>query len=124
MARSIFGRWLWAWIVGYLVLIVAIVWSVSAARQWALTQLATPESTAEWEAWREDVRAQQDRPSPVQRRVPKSAEPPALVLTRDYFAVVMCAAIFFSTLLYWILAWLLAGTLASSARSKSDRPAS
>jgi hypothetical protein len=73
----------WWWFAGYLMLLGLVVWSLFSARHWARTQLATPSSTAAWEQWREDVRADQDRPAPVQRRVPKSAEPPALVLTRD-----------------------------------------
>ena len=86
-------------------------WSLFAARDWAQTQLTTPESTAAWEAWREDVRAEQDQPTPVQRRVPKSAEPPALVLTRDYFGVSLGGAVLFSSLLYWVIAWFVTGIL-------------
>jgi hypothetical protein len=62
-----------------------------------------------WEAWREDVRQQQGQKRPVQRRVPKSAEPPALVLMRDYYRVSLAGAILFATVLYWVIAWFLAG---------------
>jgi hypothetical protein len=104
-----FGRWLWLWGIGYAVLMGIVVWSLFAARDWARAELATPESIAAWEAWREDVRAEQGRPTPVQRRVPKSAEPPALVLTRDYFRVSLAGAILFSSALYWVLAWFVSG---------------
>jgi hypothetical protein len=107
------GRWWWLWGAGYVVLIVAIVWWLNSAREWALAELARPESTAAWETWREDVRANQDRPAPVQRRVPKSAEPPALVLTRDYFGVILTGALLFSSLLYWVMAWFVTGILSS-----------
>lgn len=88
MGESFFGlnssnRMWWPWAAGHIVLIAAIVWLLFSASKWALIELAKPESTAAWEEWREDVRANQNRPVPVQRRVPKSAEPPALVLTRD-----------------------------------------
>jgi hypothetical protein len=122
--QSSFRRWIWAWLIGYALFAVAVVWSVLAARSWALTELATPESTAEWEAWREDVRAQQNTPAPIRRRVPKSAEPPALVLARDYFAIVMTAAVVFSSLIYWVLAWMISGTLTSASNATSDHPAS
>ena len=46
---------------------------------------------------------------PVQRRVPKSAEPPALVLTRDHFGVILSGAVLFSSLLYWVVAWFVMG---------------
>jgi hypothetical protein len=104
-------RWLWLWGVGYVALVIAIVWSVYAARDWAQVTLSTPESTVAWETWREDVRASQDHPSPVQRRVPKSTEPPALVLTRDNFGVMLGGAVFFSSLLYWVIAWFITGIL-------------
>jgi hypothetical protein len=90
-------------------LLVAVVWWLVSAREWARVELAKPESSAAWEAWRADVRENQDKPVPVQRRVPKSAEPPALVLTRDYFAVILSGAIVFSTLLYWVVAWFVMG---------------
>jgi hypothetical protein len=104
-------RWWWLWGVGYVAVFVAVVWSVFRAREWARVELAKPESTAAWEAWREDVRANQDKPVPVQRRVPKSAEPPALVLTRDFFGVMLGGALLFSSLLYWVVAWLVMGML-------------
>ena len=125
------GRWIGLWSVGYVALVIAVGWSIFAAREWAQANLSTPESTAAWEAWREDVRASQDRPAPVQRRVPKSAEPPALVLTRDYFAVSLFGALFFSSLLYWVIAWFVTGILTPSvsgrrasdrARRAADRP--
>jgi hypothetical protein len=43
--------------------------------------------------------------------VPNSAEPPALVLMRDYFVVSLAGAILFSTVLYWITAWFVTGIL-------------
>jgi hypothetical protein len=95
----------------YVAMIAAISWALLSARHWALAELATPQSTAEWEAWRADVRAQQDDASPVRRAVPKSAEPPELVLMRDYFGVSIGGAILFSTVLFWICAWLLHGML-------------
>ncbi|HEY3395832.1 MAG TPA: hypothetical protein VGK58_24230 [Lacipirellulaceae bacterium] len=110
-----------ALIAGYVLLLVAILWSLMAARKWALAELATPESIRQWEAWREDVRQQEQQPGPVRRRVPKSAEPPALVLMRDYFAVSLVGAALFMTLLYWVIAWFAYGILHSSARLASDR---
>jgi hypothetical protein len=107
------GRWFWWCTAGYMILLVSVVWGLFSARHWALSDLATPQSTAEWEAWRADVRAEQDQPAPVRRAVPKSAEPPALVLMRDYFGVSLSGAILFSSVLYWICTWLLHGMLKS-----------
>jgi hypothetical protein len=110
-ASGRFGRWLWLWGICYVALMAAVVWWLFAARAWARAELSKPAATAAWESWREDVRADQNRPVPVQRRVPKSAEPPALVLTRDYFGVSLGGAVFFSSLLYWVIAWFVTGIL-------------
>jgi hypothetical protein len=101
-------RWIW-WMIGFAVLVVAVVAAMFETRDWALAQLSTPESVADWQAWREDVRQQQGQSGPVQRRVPKSSEPPALVIMRDHFAVSLFAAVLFSTLLYWVMAWFVMG---------------
>jgi hypothetical protein len=97
-------RWL-PWAIGYAVLLGAVVMGTFKIRDWAFSQLATPKSVADWREWRDDVRQLQDQPGPVQRRVPKSSEPPALVMMRDHFAVSLLAAVLFSTMLYWVLAW-------------------
>ena len=97
-----------------------VVWSLFSARHWAIAELATPKSIADWQAWREDVEQQQEHPGPVQRRVPKSDEPPALVLMRDYFGVSLTGAVLFSTVLYWIMAWFVTGTLTASPTSKQN----
>lgn len=97
------------WTIGYALLVGAVVAGTFKTRDWALKQLATPKSVADWEEWREDVRQQQVQPSPVQRRVPKSSEPPALVMMRDHFAVSLFAVVLFSTMLYWVLAWFVIG---------------
>ena len=90
-------------------------------RQTALTELSTPESLADWKAWREDVRQQQTESGPVQRRVPKSDEPPALVLMRDYFVVSVVGALLFSSVLYWIVAWFVTGRCCHPERSEGSR---
>jgi hypothetical protein len=96
-----------------MLVIGAVILSLTSARQWALAELATPESIEDWQAWREDVHEQQTQPGPVQRRVPKSSEPPALVLMRDYFAVSLAGAIIFTTVLYWVIAWFVTGIFAN-----------
>jgi hypothetical protein len=104
-------RWFGLWITGYAALMGVVTWSMFAARDRAIEQLSTPQSVAQWQAWREDVQQQQATPGPVQRRVPKSSEPPALVLMRDYFAVSLFGAMLFSTALYWVIAWFVTGIL-------------
>jgi hypothetical protein len=107
-------RWLWLLSTCYLGLVAVVVWSMFAARRSVLTNLATTESIQNWQEWRDDVVLQQQHPQTVQRRVPKSTEPPALVLMRDYFPISLSGALLFATCLYWIMAWFIIGTLVSS----------
>ena len=106
-------NWLWGWMIGYVVLAGAVVGGMIWVRHTVLTDYSTPESIADWRAWQEDVRQQQTNPGTVQRRVPKSDEPPALVLMRDFFVVSFAGAVFFTSLLYWIVAWFVTGALRS-----------
>jgi hypothetical protein len=110
----------WLWVAGYAALVAVVVWAIASAREWALANLSTSQSVGEWQAWREDVKEQQGAGGPVARRIPKSAEPPGLVLMRDYFVVCLVGALIFTTLLYWLLVWLVAGMTGSSGLS--ERP--
>jgi len=49
-----------------------------------LASLEQPEAQAQWDEFREAMRGQTGRDGPVQRKVPKSAEPPLRVWLRDY----------------------------------------
>ena len=107
-------RWLKICGFAYVVFLGGVVGSMFAIRGWVLAEMSSTESAAQWEAWREDVIAEQTQPAPVQRRVPQSTEPPALVLMRDYFGVSLAGVVLFSTLLFWVIAWFAAGALSSS----------
>src|SRR3954463_9480557 len=112
--------WLTCLILGYLVLLAVVVSSMLWERHVILSELSTAESKADWESWRSDVRQEQTTPGPVERRIPKSDEPPALVLMRDYFTVSMFGATFFTSILYWIMAWFISGALGASSDVKSS----
>jgi hypothetical protein len=105
------GHWWHWWIAGYVVLVGVVVGTMFWLRQSEVADLSSPRAISDWQVWREDVREQQVNRGPVERRVPKSDEPPALVLMRDYFTVLMFGAILFSSLLYWIMVWLTTGIL-------------
>ena len=93
----------------YLALMIALVWGLFAQRQSILRDLNSPDARGDWQAWRSDVERQQQEPQTVSRRVPKSAEPPALVLMRDYFVTCLVGAVLFVSLLFWALAGLAIG---------------
>jgi len=62
-----------------------------AWRDRRLAEVASPEAQAEWDAFRADMRRQSGREGPVQRKVPKSPEPPELVWLRDYLVLAIAA---------------------------------
>jgi hypothetical protein len=81
-------------------LIVAAVWMAAlvgpplALARWRaarLVVLSQPAVQAEWDAFRDAMRRESGRDGPVQRKVPKSAEPPELVWLRDYFPLAVVA---------------------------------
>jgi hypothetical protein len=115
--------WFTLWLLGYAVVISAIISSMFWQRQQVLTTMSTAEARAEWDTWRDDVIRQQSNPGPVQRRIPKSTEPPALVLMRDYFTVSIVGATFFTSLLYWIVAWFVSGAISSSRHPANNTSA-
>jgi hypothetical protein len=109
-------RWLRWWIVGYFMLACVAVFTMLAVRDRAIRELSTPQSIAQWQAWKADVAQKLTIPGPVQRRVPRSNEPPALVLMRDYFAVSLAGAVLFCSALYWVIAWLVSGMFTTKTK--------
>ena len=108
----------------YLVLMAIIVWRLAIARDWALEQRSDPQALAQWSQWREDVRQERDpQARSVQRRVPKSVEPPVVVLMRDYFAICLIAALGFSTLLFLVITWMATGALYEKGHQAQKREA-
>lgn len=76
-----------AWLVAVLAPPAGLAWW----RAGRLAQLADPAVQAEWDAFRDAMRRESDRSGPVQRKVPRSAEPPELVWLRDYFWLAVAA---------------------------------
>lgn len=75
----------------WLVLVVGPPLLLARWRDERLAQLAGPAVQAEWDAFRDAMRRQSDRSGPVQRKVPRSDEPPELVWLRDHFRLAVTA---------------------------------
>lgn len=100
------AKWNWLGFGGLILVIAVIAGVMQQVRHQALVTYTQPGEQEAWEAWRE--KAATDA-GPVSRRIPKSAEPPALVLFRDYYAVVFLGAEIFAVALYAALLLLLRG---------------
>jgi len=82
-----------------------------------LAELTAPQVRSDWEAFRDDMRRQSGRDGPVQRKVPKSPEPPELVWLRNHAPLAVVAWMTLGGVLGGVLAALLLGV----ARSPSEQ---
>jgi hypothetical protein len=105
----------------YLLVMAAVVLGLVRARQWATSTLADQTAHAQWNSFRDDVARQADERAPVRRRVPQSAEPPGLVLMRDYFGVCLVIAIVLTSALFATTAFFVGGVVLSREMSPADR---
>jgi hypothetical protein len=110
------------WVLAYLLLMAIVTCGVFYARHQALTTYGTDEAQAQWDEWRQSAKKMAELPSPVQRRIPKSQEPPALVLMRDHFAVCLALALVLSTILFATFMFFLRGALSSPSPTPSPSP--
>jgi len=74
-----------------------------------MERLDRPEARAEWDEFRGAMRAQTGRDGPVQRKVPKSVEPPGLVWLRDHFTLACVAWLLFGSVLWGVTAFFAIG---------------
>ena len=103
----------------YLASMSAIVAGLIAVRRQTIAALDRPKARAEWQAWKEAAKKQAQGPGPVQRRPPKSDEPPQLILFRDHFGAVVTSAVALTTCLFVFLLIVFAGSLRHSRVGQS-----
>src|SRR5262245_28703363 len=102
-------------------MLTAVVGGMVRLRGMALAVYGTPEAQAEWDEWRKRATEMEQQPESVKRRAPKSAEPPALVLMRDYFAVCLGLAVVLSTVLFGTFMMLVRGAMSDRGRVGQGR---
>lgn len=109
------------WLVCYLALMGLGMWELHRAHQWALASFDSTseegkERQADWEKWRKEAEEQADGKGPVKRRIPKSTEPPTLVLLRDYYGMCLTAFLLFGSVLYGTFVFFVRGIFSSPGR--------
>lgn len=82
-----------------------------------LAALSDPAVQADWTAFRDAMKKESDRSGPVQRKIPKSVEPPELVWLRDYFWLAVTAWVVLGGTLGGFLAVAVLGVAGSRAPS-------
>jgi hypothetical protein len=109
-----------------LILAVPPVVLLSQRDAW-LAALERPEAQADWDDFRNAMREQTGRDGPVQRKVPKSPEPPLRVWLRDYVGLAIAAWLVLGGTLGLCTAALVVGAATSRDGPQSateDRPGS
>ncbi len=101
------------WLAAYAAMLVTVLAAMFQGRQSTLAAFDTPEARAQWQAWREAEPNTSDQ-GPVKRRPPSATEPPALLLMRDYFGVMLSGALLFSSLLFGAIMVAARGAFATS----------
>ena len=109
-SARIFRRGNLLWLAAYVVVMTAVVLGTLQLRRVTLRTMDAPDARADWQAWR-DAPPNQRTDLPVKRHPPSSDEPPALVLLRDYFGVMMSAALVFGSLLFAMIMFSVRGVL-------------
>ena len=102
-------------LLAWLALVAAPPLGLARWRATRLAELTDPAVQAQWTEFRDAMRTQSDRSGPVQRKVPKSVEPPELVWLRDYFWLAVAAWVVLGGVLGGFLALVVLGVAGGRA---------
>lgn len=91
-------------------------------RDQRLTELSDPAAQAGWDAFREAMHKESGRDGPVQRKVPKSAEPPERVWLRDHLGLAVAAWLLFVGVLGGFLGLLFVGVVTGRGSAAPTAP--
>lgn len=98
-------------LMAYVVTMTALIAALLAARRSALATLDTPEAREHWRAWKAEVERQKKSRGPVERRSVRSDEPPAVILLRDRFPVILATTVLIGSFLFGFLAFVTWGAV-------------
>ena len=101
------------WLLAYITVISLVLGGLIYGRMQALATYGTEQAQSDWDQWRDEAKQMAEGTGPVQRRVPKSAEPPALVLMRDYFPICVIGSLLLTTVLFGTFMVFVRGALGS-----------
>ncbi|MAV36653.1 MAG: hypothetical protein CMJ59_14500 [Planctomycetaceae bacterium] len=104
------------WATAYGIFLAIIVGALFWVRDNVSRQFQTAEAQAAWNRWRQEAARQAQGEGPVQRRVPKSAQPPIAVLMSQHFPVCVTAAITLGSALFGTFMFLIRGVWRDSSR--------
>jgi|GEM_PF-3503376 hypothetical protein len=105
----------------FLATTLGVVVGLVQSRAWIRETYGDGTAQDQWNTWVSDVKqTKKDGDSSVARRVPKSAEPPGLVLMRDYFAVCLIISLVLSLALATVFNFMVRGVLSGGGKVSLD----
>lgn len=108
-----------AWL-GYGLVLVLIAVGMARTRSIVQHRYATSEARDEWQIWRSEAARDATNAGTVQRRIPRSNLPPAMVLFTKYYSVCLTGAVVISSALYWTAVWMVYGALFGPRRNMQE----
>lgn len=106
----------------YIVLMATVVWGMFAMRGWTERTYSTTVAQGEWQDFRDAVSDAVEEGGPVRRTVPKSEQPPGLVLLRDYFAQCLTIAVVLTSALFMTFAFMVRGVTIPDESDPENEP--
>ena len=89
----------------------AIVYGMISLRNKQLDGNHSASTQADWQQWRNEAARQSAGEGPVQRRVPKTLDPPIMVLFSEHFPVIVIFSLLFGSAFYFMIYFFVHGTL-------------
>lgn len=109
----------WLFLVGFALFLTLPPLALYSVRDGWLAILEEEAAQEDWEAFRRDMREQSDRDGPVQRKVPKSAEPPLRVWLRDLMPLAVAAWMVLGGALAAFVGFLVLGSFHSPSTTRA-----
>ena len=101
----------------YGLVIAGVVWGVFSMQQWTEATYGNATAETEWQEFRESVAESVEQGGPVQRKIPASEKPPAVVLLSDYFVQCTTIAVLLSSALFATFALMIKGVMVADEES-------
>ena len=99
----------------YIACMAAVVMGLITAKGCAIGRYGTAVADDDWQQWREAASKDAEGDGPVRRRVPKSDDPPLLVLLTEHFWVLLVSSLVFGSVLYFLAYFFIQGTISHGA---------
>lgn len=102
----------------YILCMAAVTYGMFTAKRSAIRNYGSAHAVDQWETWRSEAAKQSGGEGPVNRRPPKSEQPPALMLMTEHFGTCLALSLLLTSILYATLVVMVRG---ASAKGTGDR---